>query len=327
MRPRLILTVYYIMFFITGLIFLFSPELFLDILIRFFSPNINIDVITSMTKMIGVFFLALPFGRFLLDYLQDKKEVTDRNSSFFNSYEEEFEKINDKLTSINTKIASENVNYVELDEKDKENLFSILSTQLEKNLSTEIISNLETKYSPSIIKSNAYADLENLYMDLRKRLLLEIERIYKRANLSLVLGTIVTLFGASLLFLYIFNNIGQYKDVIDFISFFVPRLTIIIFIEIFAFFFLKLYRTNLTDIKYYQNELTNIELKYLSLKSSFMFENNTTIESVIKELSLTDRNLILNRNESIFNFSDKKFIKQLKGLIEFLSKILSKKTV
>ncbi|MBI5525005.1 MAG: hypothetical protein HY897_01580 [Deltaproteobacteria bacterium] len=42
------------------------------------------------------------------------------------------------------------------------------------------------------------------------------------------------------------------------LSHYVPRITTVTFIEVFAFFFLKLYRASLIEIKFYQNELTSL---------------------------------------------------------------------
>ena len=46
-----------------------------------------------------------------------------------------------------------------------------------------------------------------------------------------------------------------------------------IFIEVFSFFFLKLYKSGLADILYYQNELTNLESKFLALELASLGRN------------------------------------------------------
>lgn len=42
-------------------------------------------------------------------------------------------------------------------------------------------------------------------------------------------------------------------------------------IELFAYFFLSLYRTSLQKIKYFQNELTNIEAKQIALRAALSY--------------------------------------------------------
>jgi len=37
-------------------------------------------------------------------------------------------------------------------------------------------------------------------------------------------------------------------------------------IELFAYFFLKLYKSDLSEIKYFQNELTNVEMRYAAVR-------------------------------------------------------------
>ena len=71
-----------------------------------------------------------------------------------------------------------------------------------------------------------------------------------------------------------------------------------LFIEIFSFFFLKLYKSGLTEIKYFQNELTNIEMKFVSLDTALCTGEKDTITGVISEFSKTERNFILEKGQS-----------------------------
>ena len=57
-------------------------------------------------------------------------------------------------------------------------------------------------------------------------------------------------------------------------AYYAPRLTLSIFIEFFSFFFLRLYKTGISEIKYFQNELTNAELKFIAVEKAIMTEKD-----------------------------------------------------
>ena len=66
----------------------------------------------------------------------------------------------------------------------------------------------------------------------------------------------------------------------------------------FSFFFLKLYKSGLSEIKYFQNELTNVEMKFISLDISLRGKNTELISDVVSEFSKTERNFILNKGQT-----------------------------
>jgi len=50
-----------------------------------------------------------------------------------------------------------------------------------------------------------------------------------------------------------------------FLEHFLPRVSLVILVEVFAYFFLRLYKESLDDIKYFQTEITRVEMKTLAL--------------------------------------------------------------
>lgn len=62
--------------------------------------------------------------------------------------------------------------------------------------------------------------------------------------------------------------------------------------KVFSFFFLKLYKSNLEEIKYFQNELTNIEMKIIAHEAALLSQENKSIVPIIEQLVRTDRNII-----------------------------------
>lgn len=77
-----------------------------------------------------------------------------------------------------------------------------------------------------------------------------------------------------------------------------PRISIILLIQIIAFFFLRLYRKNLAEIKYFNNEKINILSKIAAYQIAKDAKNDKAIETIIQTLSNTERNSILKDGES-----------------------------
>ena len=61
-----------------------------------------------------------------------------------------------------------------------------------------------------------------------------------------------------------------------------------------------MYKRNLDEIKYLNNERTNIELKLIALETSILNKDDgyDTLSKILIELSKTERNFILKKGES-----------------------------
>ena len=121
----------------------------------------------------------------------------------------------------------------------------------------------------------------------------------------------------------VFATEVDFSDSVKLLSHYLPRLSLIIFIEIFAFFFLRLYKASLFDIKYFNNEKTNIDFKIISLNVAILKQNDTLIQTTINELVKTERNFKLGKEESTVELEQLKTEKENNKL---LSQILSKLT-
>lgn len=78
---------------------------------------------------------------------------------------------------------------------------------------------------------------------------------------------------------------------------FVPKLSLVIGIEVFAYFFLRLYRLGLSELKYYQNEITNIEFWSVAYRQAAARGDKATVGKVTQQLLKIERNFILKKGE------------------------------
>ena len=215
---------------------------------------------------------------------------------------------------------------------DEEKIYKIVEEGLNLNIQETFAKSLEQKYSDTIIQEIHYKDISDEIIRSKNRILNEIGSLNRRGNLNLVIGSLTTIVAVGILFSSFFYSIKIVK-IDEILSHYLPRVSIVLFAEIFAFFFLRLYRTSLIDIKYYQNELTNIEAKGLSLKAAIFMKDKDLYNNIIMDFCKTERNgilksdeststIVLNKNESE---KDKNYSDNIKSLAEVIEKVLASK--
>lgn len=166
-------------------------------------------------------------------------------------------------------------------------------------------------------------DVQTSFKKIEERLEKEIKAVGKRANLNLVIGSVIAIIGWVLLYLFVCDVSDMELEGWQLLNAFLPRLSIIIIIEMFSYFFLKLYRESMDRIRYYQNELTNIETKKTAILIACMLENdNEHKKSLIENLISVERNVFLKKGETTIelekirmdNSFSKSVIKSIKDL-------------
>lgn len=152
------------------------------------------------------------------------------------------------------------------------------------------------------------------FEEIRERLNKETNTLARRANLNLIIGIIITgitFYGIIAVLPLDLKDLyadDKFRPAISaenygwtIITHFIPRLSFIVLAQLFAYFFLRLYKSGLDDIKYYQNEITNIELKLSALKVALDtrdYKGNETLKLVIGELAKVERNSVLKKDET-----------------------------
>jgi hypothetical protein len=246
-----------------------------------------------------------------------RKEL--KNSSNFNRHSE---RLFEEVQLLKEKILNNDRKDELLSEEEKYEIVSNLKKDILKNASESFLAEIEEKYSTEIRKDKYISDLREQCQQVRIRLLKEIEALGRRGNLNLVIGVITTMSAVAVLAMTVLsgNHTLTSNELMDYYG---PRLTVSIFIEIFSFFFLKLYKAGLGEIKYFQNELTNAEMKFIAVEKAVMANKDDAIAQVISELASTERNFKLGKGESTVDLekyrsdqaSNQKIMESLAGLI------------
>lgn len=242
----------------------------------------------------------------IYNYLQTGFKFSKEDDVVF-----ELEKLNskDSLVEKNTSLADE-VAYLKkefetlkhsqpsIDESSRAEILQMLRTSIMEQASSDIAKEHYAKLKLEATESLKLRKVDHGFELSRERLLKEVDSLGRRGSLNLGIGGAVTMIGLILLGMTVFYEVTDVKDLLGMASHYVPRLSLIILIEIFAYFFLSLYKAGLSEIKYFQNELTNLEAKQLALQAALETHENATISSVISKLSDTERNHILNKDQT-----------------------------
>ncbi|MFT7109661.1 MAG: hypothetical protein ACI843_001323 [Psychrobacter glaciei] len=192
---------------------------------------------------------------------------------------------------------------IDLDQDEKKELFELLS----KDVKSIVTKNLIDEIGNSQKEKIKHQDVIEFCEEFRNRLLMELSKLTGRANINLFIGSLTSVIGIAFLgyilignggFQVNFTEDGMSVELLEYLLYYAPRLSLIVFVEIFSYFFLRLYKNTLEDIKYYQNELTNIDSNIAALRLSLLIDNEASIKKVMDSLLKVERNFVLKKGDT-----------------------------
>lgn len=224
----------------------------------------------------------------------------------------------------------------------KVNDYLMYSEFLKRNMDSPKKQNIETKeesmdasksklHEKDVDDESTANEIKHSFLASEERINNEIKNLKSRATVNLSLG--VTLSTAALIFFFllIYNeNLG--KNLEQVILHVFPRLGLVVFVELLAYFFLRLYKASLVSIQYYHNELTNIEAKKIAAIVAIKHCDREGIWQTVECLLNVERNVLVKGRQTttqmemfkIQNEHDNNMIKSMKSMLE---KLLDKVTV
>lgn len=268
----------------------------------------------SETTIVPLFLLGFSSVILLMRYLQTGaifKQPSIKETTYESAYTspyrmESLRNQENKIRELQTSIAliQDKIPEIVTDQQQKlsseqqQVLLNNLKLRIESSATEELLENLRQEASKKFAQDNRIELIDQSCVRTLERLSRETSALSRRGNLNLVLGIFTTIIGLFVLYIYVSKITVDANNPWIVSLNFIPRLSLVILIELFAYFFLKLYKSNLSEIKYFQNELTNIEAKYVSLRTALLNCDKNIISEVIKNLSNTERNFILEKGQS-----------------------------
>lgn len=202
--------------------------------------------------------------------------------------------MNKSLTNIISKEKkASNINYQDEKDINKNNTKNV--SKEERNKTGKELNLVETKKELEV----NILDVQTAFLKMEERLLCELKALGKRSNTNLIIGSVIAIIGWGLLVWFIYDVSGQELEGWSILNTFLPRLSIVAIMEFFSFFFLKLYRESIERIRYYQNEITNIEAKKVAIIVACMLDNeNDNKKTIINSLLSVERNVFIKKGET-----------------------------
>lgn len=304
--------------FLSGIVMMISYVLLLLIFFRIIdlntvviSPNLILTILTLAALVIFTGTLTYVYLQGSTKRIKEKNEnlgegdksqlsydlseiqhLLDQNRFEFRSSFESLKEEIEATSKRNFELLQKNASYGGLEDK------------IIENLNEDFFMSLNAKISSEISKSRRNDSQSAIYIlkETSERLMLEIKSLGRKSDVNLILGSLLTLTALLILGLSIFPATKNVLSVPEILHHFIPKISFVLFIEVFAFFFLRLYKINLNDIKYYQNEISNIEMKLSGSILSINFGTETDISLAISNLMNTERNFILEKGQTTIDF-------------------------
>jgi len=273
--------------------------------------------------VIGTTLLLISIGALIFGYLQD------RTAEFMleDRWDTEYHKKISKYRSLANDVSVMSF----LDDIDKNEILTTIKRNYKDTILDELLADREEDSSPVTtdeMRLNQINDAYEVLDSLTGRISGEISSLSTRANVNLVIGCVTTFLSIGILIMFTQSLPRSFENSLELASYYIPRLSVVVFVEVFAFFFLRLYQSNLDEIKYYRNEATNIDFRHTALRTAMINNDTENTKLIISEFLKVERNSILQRGETTVEIEtskyqhryDKSFVDSLKGVLESLQK-------
>lgn len=180
--------------------------------------------------------------------------------------------------------------------------YATLTEDVTKRVSASVdrslLKTIEDKYGSRIAEEQHLKAVDDGLSILIEGLARERSIVSTRSAINLSIGMVIAGFGVWILYQMLtsitYTSTDWQVPVLQFVS----RLSVVIVIEIFAYFFLNLYRGGLQEIKYFRNEMTNIMSRQIALRAAMPMLEPETIARIVLNLAETERNFVLKKGES-----------------------------
>lgn len=279
------------------------------------NPNIAIGVFGAILVSVFSFVMAYLRG----DILPTRGTYSDRLDYELQDLRYEFYELKSSYTALLGKTGSAGSEEIDIDALKKS-----ISEQALSQIPKELSAVLEKKFATKSIDKNQIDLIRTNILRTSDRLLKGIDESNRRSSVNLAIGIVTTVFAAFILAYIAFETKPSFENVTSLFAHYLPRLTTIIFVEVFAFFFLRLYKAGLQEIKYFQNELTNLELQAVAIEASLLQKQNDPMQGIIRQLIRTERNPLKQIEAKPEDGENNLSVKDIGSWLETISKITGK---
>lgn len=181
-----------------------------------------------------------------------------------------------------------------ISEDDRTMLIEGLKQKVHDEAADQVIKTIEQKVQQAEFRQRIVERAKNTL----SRIYSEIDSLGRRGTINLVLGVATALAGVGALSMFVLFDTKEHQGIESFTIAFLPRLSIVLIIEVFSYFFLRLYKASLSEIKYFQNEATNIEFNFVGLETALHLADKDLTKRALGRFIEIERNPILTKSQT-----------------------------
>lgn len=203
---------------------------------------------------------------------------------------------------------------------DREKIVSDLKSELKKESTKEFINEIKSTF----VNNKNKQEVIDFFNESIFRMNKHIQKLSSLSMINLTIGILISGFAIAILYISVADlNLNEIPlQNITFYSF--SRMGVGMAIQLLALFFLNLYKKNIYEMKYVHNEITNIESKKTAILYSYDFSEENKI-SIAKDLLNTERNFILDKNQTTVDIEQSKIeSKESKDILSIIELVLKK---
>lgn len=163
--------------------------------------------------------------------------------------------------------------------------------------SSKEVSPVQMSDDKDVDDENTANEIKHTFLASEERIKIEIKNLKRRATINLSLGVSLSI-AALLVFFFLVYNEKPDEDYQKVFLHFAPRVGLVVFVELLAYFFLKLYKSTLTSVQYYHNELTNIETRKNAAIVAIKHCKEDKIWQTVEYLLKVERNVLVKDKET-----------------------------
>lgn len=284
----------------------------------YYVPGINLNngIRIPTLPLVALSTLLVSVSVYLLHYLQGSSDESDRRDRIAGLLADRMNIVRQEIESLRVKGTTP------ISATERQEIIQQAVNALPENIVDAARVSWEQKFSAAAATALHVTEVRRIAETMDRRLLGEVFALGRRANVNLILGIATSLTGLAILAWYVFVSEHNFHDPRQMALEFMTRLSLVVFIEIFAYFFLRLYRTSLLDIKYFQNELTNTEHKMVALEAALGLQDKSLIEKICQILGNTERNFLIKKNETTVSLRTQELdLQNDKSVVESLERL------
>nr|CBA32536.1 hypothetical protein Csp_D32640 [Curvibacter putative symbiont of Hydra magnipapillata] len=143
---------------------------------------------------------------------------------------------------------------------------------------------LEARFRQKLSQSARDQEIRESFATAEHRLRAELGALGRRSNLNLVIGVLTTSMAVGLLTYMVLGAAVNFDSLTSLLSHYIPRLGLVLFIEIFSFFFLRLYKATLAEMRLYQTDLSTLTIQHVAVVASLSTGDHSGAAALSKEL-------------------------------------------